>query len=139
MLRRFMTCTLGLSLLAAASGSMADNVEMSPAERAAKVKAYEARKAQGLTPDAPRGRGADKQRAQKQAQQQAQERAQRCQDAINDAQKTAVGASVLTSAVGFLPFAGAASGIANAAAGVGASAAGEIARQKAAAAVQGNC
>lgn len=72
-------------------------------------------------------------------QQQAMERAKRCQDAMNDAQTTAVGTSVLSSAVGFLPFGGAASGMASAAAGVGASAAGEIARQKAAASVQGNC
>lgn len=72
-------------------------------------------------------------------QQQAMERAKRCQDAVNDAQTTAVGTSVLSSAVGFLPFGGAASGVASAAANVGATAAGEIARQKAAAAVQGNC
>lgn len=72
-------------------------------------------------------------------QQQAMERARRCQDAVNDAQNTAVGTSVLSSAVGFLPFGGAASGVASAAANVGATAAGEIARQKAAAAVQGNC
>lgn len=72
-------------------------------------------------------------------QQQAMERAKRCQDAMNDAQNTAVGTSVLSSAVGFLPFGGVGSGVANAAAGIGANAAGEIARQKAAAAVQGNC
>lgn len=70
-------------------------------------------------------------------QQQAMERAKRCQDAVNDAQAAAVGTSVLSSAVGFLPFGG--SGVANAAANMGASAAGEIARQKAAASVQGNC
>lgn len=69
-------------------------------------------------------------------QQQAMERAKRCQDAVNDAQNTAVGTSVLSSAVGFLPFGSAASSVA---ANVGATAAGEIARQKAAAAVQGNC
>jgi len=67
------------------------------------------------------------------------QRAKRCQDAINDAQNTAVGTSVLSGAIGFLPFGGAASGVASAAAGMGATAAGEIARQKAAAAVQGNC
>lgn len=72
-------------------------------------------------------------------QQQAMERARRCQEAMNDAQTTAVGTSVLSSAVGFLPFGGVGSGVANAAAGMGATAAGEIARQKAAASVQGNC
>lgn len=72
-------------------------------------------------------------------QQQAMQRVKRCQEAITDAQNTAVGTSVLSTAVGFLPFGGAASGVASAAANVGVSAAGEIARQKAAAAVQGNC
>ncbi|WP_024576429.1 MULTISPECIES: hypothetical protein [unclassified Afipia] len=69
-------------------------------------------------------------------QQQAMERARRCQDAVSDAQNTAVGTSVLSSAVGFLPFGSAA---ASAAANIGTGAASEIARQKAAAAVQGNC
>ena len=69
-------------------------------------------------------------------QQQALEQARRCQDAVNDAQNTAVGTSVLSSAVGFLPFGSAASSVA---ANVGTTAAGEIARQKAATAVQGNC
>lgn len=72
-------------------------------------------------------------------QEQAMQRAKRCQEAIADAQNTAVGTSVLSTAVGFLPFGGAASGVASAAANVGVSAAGEIARQKAAAAVQGSC
>ena len=67
------------------------------------------------------------------------ERARRCQDAVTSAQNTAIGTSVLSSAVGFLPFGGAAAGVASAAATVGATAAGEIARQKADAAVQGNC
>lgn len=69
-------------------------------------------------------------------QQQAMERARRCQDAMNNAQGTAVGTSVLSSAVGFLPFGSVAS---SAAANIGATAASEIARQKAAADVQGNC
>lgn len=72
-------------------------------------------------------------------QQQAMQRVKRCQEAMADAQNTAVGTSVLSTAVGFLPFGGAASGVASAAANVGVSAAGEIARQKAAATVQGNC
>jgi hypothetical protein len=131
MLRRFMACTSVLTLIASAAGSMADDVGLSAAERAKNIKAYEARKAQGLTTDSARGgRGAG---------QQARQRAQRCQEALNDAQNTAVGASVLSHAAGFLPFGGTASGIAGAAAGVGATAAGEIARQKATAAVQGNC
>jgi hypothetical protein len=89
-----------------------------------------------LSQEAPRP---SKPRAAKRAvdpQQQAVERARRCQDAVNDAQNTAVGTSVLSSAVGLLPFGSAASSVA---ANVGATAAGEIARQKAAAAVQGNC
>jgi hypothetical protein len=89
-------------------------------------------------PSKPRRDTSAAQRRQQQ-EQQAMQRAQRCQDAINDAQNTAVGTSVLSSAVGFLPFGGAASGVASAAAGMGATAAGEIARQKAAAAVHGNC
>lgn len=72
-------------------------------------------------------------------QEQAMQRVKRCQKAMADAQNTALGTSVLSTAVGFLPFGGAASGVASAAANVGVSAAGEIARQKAAAAVQGNC
>ena len=134
MLRRFMACTSVLTLIASAAGSMADDVGLSAAERAKNIKAYEARKAQGLTTDSARGgRGAGQQP------QQARQRAQRCQEALNDAQNTAVGASVLSHAAGFLQFGGTASGIAGAAAGVGATAAGEIARQKATAAVQGNC
>lgn len=73
------------------------------------------------------------------SQQQAMERAKRCQEAVTSQQNTAVGTSILSSAVGFIPFGGAASGVASAAANVGASAAGDIARQKADAAVQGNC
>lgn len=69
-------------------------------------------------------------------QQEAMERARRCQDAVNNAQGTAVGTSVLSSAVGFLPFGSVAS---SAAANIGATAAGELARQKAAADVQGQC
>lgn len=80
-----------------------------------------------------------KQRATKRAadpQQEAMERARRCQDAVNNAQGTAVGTSVLSSAVGFLPFGSVAS---SAAANIGATAASELARQKAAADVQGQC
>lgn len=115
MLRRFMACTSVLTLIASAAGSMADDVGLSAAERAKNIKAYEARKAQGLTTDSARGgRGAGQ---QPQRAQQARQRAQRCQEALNDAQNTAVGASVLSHAAGFLPFGGTASGIAGAAAG----------------------
>ncbi len=95
-----------------------------------------------LTPDSLLSEEAappSKPRAAKRAtdrQQQAMERAKRCQDAMNNAQGTAVGTSVLSSAVGFLPFGSVAS---SAAANIGATAAGEIARQKATSDVQGNC
>ena len=143
MVARFIAFALTLLLLTPGSllSVMADDVGLSPAERAANIKAYEARKAQGLA-DTPRGgRSAGQQRTQQQqqqqrAQQQAAERARRCAEAMNNAQGTAVGTSVLSSAVGFLPFGGAAS---SAAANIGATAAGELARQKAAADVQGQC
>lgn len=143
MVLRFVAFALTLLLLTPGSilSTMADDVGLSAAERAKNIKAYEARKAQGSATDTPRGgRGVSQQpqRAQKQ-QQQAMERAKRCQDAVTNAQNTAVGTSVLSSAVGFLPFGGVASGVTSAAANVGATAAGEIARQKADAAVQGNC
>jgi hypothetical protein len=153
MIIRFIAFALTLLLLTPGSvlSVMADDVGLSAAERAKNIKANEARKAQGQTTDTSRGARAMKhhsmgqqpprvQKPQRQAQeQQAMQRAKRCQDAINDAQNTAVGTSVLSSAVGFLPFGGAASGVASAAAGMGATVGGEIARQKAAAAVQGNC
>lgn len=151
MILRFIAFALTLLLLTPGSvlSVMADDVGLSAAERAKNIKAHEARKAQGQTTDTSRGGRGMKQhsmgqqppRAQKQQQQeqQAMQRAKRCQDAINDAQNTAVGTSVLSSAVGFLPFGGTASGVASAAAGMGATVGGEIARQKAAAAVQGNC
>lgn len=136
MVLRFIAFALTLLLLTPGSvlSVLADDVGLSAAERAKNTKTYEARKAQGLTTDSSRGSRAGQQTQR--AQQQAMERARRCQDAVNDAQNTAVGTSVLSSAVGFLPFGGAASSMA---ANVGATAAGEIARQKAAAAVQGNC
>lgn len=161
MITRLIACASVFAVIMSASGALADDVGLSAAERAKNIKAYEARKAQGQTTDTSRGgramkyhsmgqqppqaqkqhsMGQQPQRAQKQnPQQQAMERARRCQEAMNDAQNTAVGTSVLSSAVGFLPFGGAASGVASAAANVGATAAGELARQKAAAAVQGNC
>ncbi len=142
MITRFIAFALTLLLLTPGSvlSVMADDVGLSAAERAKNIKAYEARKAQGLVPDNANQRGArGAGQRQQQQEQQAMQRAKRCQDAVNDAQNTAVGTSVLSGAIGFLPFGGAASGVASAAAGMGATAAGEIARQKAAAAVQGNC
>lgn len=145
MILRFIAFALTLLLLTPGSvlSTMADDVGLSAAERAANIKAYQARKAQGAATDTTRGgrgSGQQPQRAQKLNQQhQAMERAKRCQDAVANAQSTAVGTSVLSSAVGFLPFGGAASGVASAAANMGASAAGEIARQKADADVQGHC
>lgn len=155
MILRFIAFALTLLLLTPGSvlSVMADDVGLSAAERAKNIKAHEARKAQGQTTDTSRGgramkhhsmeqqppRAQKQQQRQQQQEQQAMQRAQRCQDAVNDAQNTAVGTSVLSSAVGFLPFGGAASGVASAAAGMGATVGGEIARQKAAAAVQGNC
>lgn len=141
MVLRFIAFALTLLLLTPGSvlSVMADDVGLSAAERAANIKAYEARKAHGQA-DTPRGGRAAGQRTQQsqqqRAQQQAAERARRCQDAVNNAQGTAVGTSVLSSAVGFLPFGSAA---ASAAANIGTSAAGELARQKAANDVQGNC
>ncbi|MBB5054722.1 preprotein translocase subunit SecF [Afipia massiliensis] len=168
MVLRFIAFALTLLLLTPGSvlSVMADDVGLSAAERAKNIKASEARKAQGQATDTSRdvramkyhrmgqqppqaqkqhSMGQQPPRAQKQQQrrqqqeQQAMQQAKRCQDAINDAQNTAVGTSVLSSAVGFLPFGGTASGVAGAAAGMGATVGGEITRQKAAAAVQGNC
>lgn len=135
MLKRIIACASIFAVLASTPVAMADDVDMPAAERAANAKAYAKRKAQGLPVDEPRGRGV----AHQQPRQKTAQNAQRCQEAVNNAQNTAVATSVLSSVVGFLPFGGAASGVAGAAAGVGASAVGEIARQKAAAAVQGNC
>lgn len=70
------------------------------------------------------------------AQQQAAERARRCAEAVSNAQGAEIGTSVLSSAVGFLPFGSAASSVA---ANVGTTVASEAIRQKAAADVQGRC
>lgn len=142
MLKRIIACASIFAVLASTPVAIADNVDMPAAERAANAKEYAKRKAQGLPVDEPRGRGAAKktQKGKKQQpEQQAAQNAQRCQEAVKSAQNTAVATSVLSAVVGFVPFGGAASGVAGAAAGVGASAVGEIARQKASAAVQGNC
>ena len=142
MIIRFIAFALTLLLLTPGSvlSVIADDVGESAQVKAARAKAHAERKAQGLVPDNANQRGARAgQRQQQQEQQQAMQRAKRCQDAIKDEQNTAVGTSVLSGAVGFLPFGGAASGVASAAAGMGATVGGEIARQKAAAAVQGNC
>lgn len=145
MVLRFVTCALLFVFVGSSSVALADDVALSAAERAKNIKAYQARKAQGLETDSARGgRGAagqQPQRAQQQpraqqpqrAQQEAMQRAKRCQEAMNDAQNTAMGASVASSVVGFIPFGGAASSVVGAAAGVGSMAAGEVARQKMAA------
>ncbi|MBN9585397.1 MAG: hypothetical protein BGN84_08260 [Afipia sp. 62-7] len=70
------------------------------------------------------------------AQQQAADRARRCAEAVSNAQGAEVGTSVLSSAVGFLPFGSAASSVA---ANIGTTVASEAIRQKAAADVQGRC
>lgn len=84
---------------------------------------------------APRDGQAKARRAAAQ-QQQAAERARRCAEAVSNAQGAEVGTSVLSSAVGFLPFGSAASSVA---ANIGTTVASEAIRQKAAADVQGRC
>jgi len=133
MLKRLIVCSSILAALMPASAALADNVELSPAERAANQKAYARQKALGLA-DQPRGRGAKK--AQKQPEQAG---VQGCEEAARKAQTTATGATVLSSVIGLVPFGGSASGFAGAAAGIGASAAGEMARQKSAASMQEDC
>ena len=124
--------------------AFADNVEMSPAQRAANIKEYNKRKAQGAV-EVPRGgRGASKthqpERGSSTPQRQtAGQSKQRCEDAARNAQTTATGTAILSGVIGFIPFGGSASGIAGAAANVGASAAGEIARQNSAAKMQREC
>jgi len=143
MLKRLFVCAFIFAAITPTYVAMADDVEMSAAERAANKKAYEKAKAQGLA-DIPRGgRGVQKPRkSQKQEArkgQPVQRNDQKCAQAMKKAQATATGTAILSSVIGLVPFGGSASGIAGAAAGVGASAAGEIARQKSAAAMQEEC
>ena len=91
-------------------------------------------KARAKAAAAPRDGQAKARRAA--VQQQAADRARRCAEAVSNAQGAEVGTSVLSSAVGFLPFGSAASSVA---ANVGTTVASEAIRQKAAADVQGRC
>lgn len=125
--------TLGWVLLA-----LADDVGLSAAERAANIKAYNARKAQGSVEDSSRGR-----RGAAGPQRQAMDRARRCHESVAGAQESAdnlsAGAMALYQASAFIPFGGSvASSVAGAAAGAGAMIAGEAARQKLATAAR-NC
>lgn len=139
MLKRLFACALIFATVIPTSATMADDVEMSAAERAANKKAYARQKALGLA-DAPRGRGAQKpQKQQARNGQQVQRNGQKCAEATKNAQATATGTAVLSSVIGLIPFGGSASGIAGAATGAGAAVVGEVARQKSAAAVQQEC
>jgi hypothetical protein len=141
MVTRFIAFALTLLLLTPGSvlSAMADDVGLPAKERAANIKAHEARKAQGRVADAPRGgRGGGAAGPQ----QQAVERARRCHESVASAQESAnsltAGSMVLSQAAAFIPFGGSvASSVAGAAAGTGAMIAGEAARQKPATAAQG--
>lgn len=117
--------------------AVADDVGLSAKERAANIKAYQARKAQGLATDKPRGR-----RGAAGPEKQAVARARRCHESVASAQESAnslsAGSMVLSQAAAFIPFGGSvASSVVGAAAGAGAMVAGEAARQKLAAAAKG--
>lgn len=142
--RIFIIYAATVAIALSASVAMADNVDLSPAQRAANVKEYNKRKAQGIVETPRGGRGASKKSQQEHVGGTAQRQAsgqsrQKCDEAAQNAQATATGTAVLSSVIGLIPFGGSASGIAGAAASVGASAAGEIARQKSAAAMQKEC
>ncbi len=144
MLKRFIIYATVLAITLPASIALADDVGLSAAERAANIKAYNKRTAQGQA-ETPRGsRGAPRQSQQGQLRhepqgQTAQRNGRGCEEAARNAQATATGTAVLSSVIGLVPFGGYASGIAGAAAGVGASAVGEVARQKSAATMQQEC
>ncbi|WP_199084403.1 hypothetical protein [Bosea sp. ASV33] len=133
-----------IAMALSTSTAMADKVDLSPAQRAANIKEYNKRKAQGIVDTPLGGRGASKKAlhehvggtAQRQASGQSR---QKCEEAAQNAQATATGTAVLSSVIGLIPFGGSASGFAVAAANVGASAAGEIARQNSTAAMQKEC
>ncbi|MET2825454.1 hypothetical protein [Mesorhizobium shangrilense] len=136
MLKRLFACALIFATIIPTSAAMADDVEMSEAQRAANKKAYARQKALGLA-DAPRGRGAQKaQKQQARKGQQVPGNGQKCAEAARNAEATATGTAVLSSVIGLIPFGGSASGIAGAAAGAGAAVVGEAARQKSARAMQ---
>ncbi|MBN9604378.1 MAG: hypothetical protein J0G33_15760 [Afipia felis] len=139
MILRLISFALTLLLLTPGSvlSAWADDVGLSASERAANIKAYNKRKAQGGEKDAPRAKrnGAGPQR-------QAMERARRCHEAVANAQQSAnniaMGSMALSQAASFIPFGGGmASSVAGAALGAGAMVAGEAARQKVADAANG--
>ena len=144
MLKRLFMCAFIFATVIPTVAAMADDVEMSAAERAANKKEYARQKALGLA-DQPRGRGAQK--AQKQQVQKQQARkgqqvpgdGQKCAEATKNAQAAATGTAILSSVIGLVPFGGSASGIAGAAAGAGAAVVGEAARQKSARAMEQDC
>jgi hypothetical protein len=139
MLKRLSICAFIFATVIPTFAAMADDVEMSAAERAANKKAYARQKALGLA-DQPRGRGAQKaQKQQARNGKQVQRNGQKCAEATKNAEATATGTAVLSSVIGLVPFGGSASGIAGAAAGAGAAVVGEVARQKSAGAMQQEC
>ncbi len=139
MLKRLFICAFIFATVIPTFAAMADDVEMSAAERAANKKAYARQKALGLA-DQPRARGAQKPRKQQARNgKQMQRNGQKCAEATKNAEATATGTAVLSSVIGLVPFGGSASGIAGAAAGAGAAVVGEVARQKSSATVQQEC
>ncbi|WP_421916995.1 hypothetical protein [Mesorhizobium sp.] len=139
MLKRLFICAFIFATIVPTSATMADDVEMSAAQRAANKKEYARQKALGLA-DQPRGRGAQKaQKQQARSGKQVQRNGQKCAEATKNAQATATGTAVLSSVIGLVPFGGSASGIAGAAAGAGAAVVGEAARQKSARAMEQEC
>lgn len=144
MFTRFIALALTLLLLLPGSvlSALADDVGLSAAQRAANIKAYNARKAQGQA-DVPRGgRGAAASRGKATGpQRQALDRARRCHESVARAQESAnnlaAGSMALSHVASFIPFGGSvASSVVGAAAGAGATMAGEAARQKLASAAQ---
>lgn len=133
-----------IAMTLSASTAMADNVDLSPAQRAANIKEYNKRKAQGIVETPRGGRGASQKSQQEHVGGTAQRQAsgqnrQKCEEAAQNAQATATGTAILSSVIGLIPFGGSASGIAGAAVNAGASTAGEIARQNSTAAMQKEC
>ncbi|MDH7796019.1 MULTISPECIES: hypothetical protein [unclassified Beijerinckia] len=139
MLKYLIVCASMFAITASPSMAVADDVGLSAAERAANIKAYAKRKAQGLEEPSRGSRRAAQQQPRQQQQQTAQRNGQRCEEAMRNAQATATGTAVFSGIVGLIPFGGSAAGIASAATGMGAAAAGAIARQNSAAAMQQNC
>jgi hypothetical protein len=138
-LTRLIACACVLAVIAQVPAAMADDVGLSAAERAANQKAYAKRQAQGLAETPRGGRGTARSSQDQQARKQQAAQRHKCQEATRNAQATETGTAVLSSVIGLVPFGGSASGIASAATSMGAAAAGEMARQKSAAAMQQEC